>query len=104
MTEEVERPRRSAEHFVRKLAGHHAAAFREFGDVLQRFGDGGIGVGGVVKVAGDLYFREVSRLASEMVGAVSDGWDWGLPKAGVEAKAGADIAHDRRKPQTRRAG
>ena len=103
MTEETEKPARSAEHFVRKLAGHHAAAFREFGDALEQFGGGEIGAGAVVRVAGDLYFREISRLASEAIAAVSVGWDWGLAKAGAEAKPRGERAHDKPKAHARRA-
>jgi hypothetical protein len=94
MTQEAEKPSRKAEHFARKLAAHNAAAFREFGDALEQFGDGAIDASKVVRIAGDLYFREVARMASEMIGAFSEAWDWGLTRSIGEARAAGASAHD----------
>ncbi len=97
MTQEPEKLSRKAEHFARKLASHNAAAFREFGDALEQFGGGAIDASKVVKIAGDLYFREVARMASEMIGAFSEAWDWGLTRSTGEAGVagvGAPAAHE----------
>jgi hypothetical protein len=105
MTLEAENPSRKAEHFLRRLAAHHAAAFREFGEALEQFGHGEIGAGGVLKVAGDLYFRETGRFASALIGAVSEAWDSGFARTGREGRpAGAgDPANERTKAPTRHA-
>jgi hypothetical protein len=107
MNQEAETPSRRAEHFMRKLAAHHAAAFREFGDALEEFDRGEISAGGVIKVAGDLYFRETARMASELIGAVSGAWDLGLTRAGVETEpagtSGHHAGHEKRTPRVHHA-
>jgi hypothetical protein len=85
MTMEAEKPSRRAEHWARKLATSHAEAFHEFGHALEQFGGGEIGAGHVIRVAADLYYREIAKITSETIGAVSEMWDWGLARAGAEA-------------------
>jgi hypothetical protein len=41
--------------------------------------------GGVVGVAGDLYFKEVGRVASIITGAATQMLGWGLGRAPAEA-------------------
>jgi hypothetical protein len=93
MNQEAEKPSQRAEHFVRKLATSHAKAFHDFGHSLEQFGAGKIGPGGVIKVAADLYFREVAKIASELIGAVSEAWDWGLARVEAEADAAGVGGH-----------
>ena len=102
MTQEAGKPPRAAEHFVRRLAVSHAQAFRDFGAALEQFGRGEIHAGGVVRTAGDLYYRQLGHVASELIGAVTDMWDWGLDRAGADGKKARKSAAPAPAPKTSR--
>lgn len=53
-------------HFIRDFASHQGEAYRKYGEVLARYGDGKLGAVEVVKTAADVYFTEVGRFASSI--------------------------------------
>ena len=68
----------AAERLMRTLASGKGAAWKEFAKALDQYGQGGIDAGGVARIAGDLYFKEVGRVASIFAGAATDMLGWGL--------------------------
>ena len=70
---------------LRELASHQGAAYRQYGEALQKYGAGEIDAGKLVKAAGDLYFAEVGRVSSSLFSASSEVVNWALGKVGVEA-------------------
>ncbi len=85
MKQNTENPAAAAERLVRTLAQGKGAAWKEFAKTLEQFGHGEIDAGGVVKVAGDLYFKEVGRVASIFAGAATEMLGWGSGRARAEA-------------------
>jgi hypothetical protein len=85
MKRDAENPAATAERLMRTLARGMGAAWKEFAKALEEFGQGGMDAGGVVGVAGDLYFKEVGRVASIITGAATQMLGWGLGRAPAEA-------------------
>ena len=72
MGQEAENSAAAAERLMRTLASGKGAAWKEFAKALDQYGEGRIDAGGVVRIAGDLYFKEVGRVASIFAGAAAE--------------------------------
>jgi hypothetical protein len=97
MGQVTDNPAAAADRLMRTLAIGKGAAWKEFARALDQYGRGGIDAGGVVKIAGDLYFKEVGRVASIFAGAATEMLGWGLGRARKEAaRPPADPGANRR--------
>ena len=85
MGQEAENSAAAAERLMRTLASGKGAAWKEFAKALDQYGEGRIDAGGVVRIAGDLYFKEVGRVASIFAGAATEMLGWGSGKGSGEA-------------------
>jgi hypothetical protein len=85
VAQETENPAAAAERLMRTLASGKGAAWKEFANALDRYGQGGLDAGGVVRIAGDLYFKEVGRVASLFAGAATDMLGWRMGRGRREA-------------------
>jgi hypothetical protein len=81
---------------MRTLASGKGAAWKEFAKTLEQFGHGEIDAGGVAKVAGELYFKEVGRVASIFAGAATQMLGWGLGARAEADRPAADEGGRRR--------
>ncbi len=80
MKQEAENPATPVERVMRTLASGKGAAWKEFAEALDQYGQGGLDAGGVARIAGDLYFKEVGRVASIFAGAATQMLGWGAGK------------------------
>jgi hypothetical protein len=72
MTTPTESARKSSGEVLREIATHQGAAYRAYGEALERFGHGSLNTSGLLKEAGDLYFREAGRVASGLFSAATE--------------------------------
>ena len=70
--------------FLRELVGQQGAAYRAYGEVLQRFGDSEMDLSELVKASGDIYYKETGRLASNLLRASAGICSWVLSVAGAK--------------------
>jgi hypothetical protein len=90
--EKMHEPSQTAGHALRKLAADQGAAYRAYGQALERFGSGEINAGELFRFVGDLYFKEAGRAASGLFNAIAEGVSRGLSSAGVQV---LDLAENR---------
>jgi len=69
---------------LRELANHQGAAYRRYGEALQKFGAGETSASDLFKVAGDLYFQEAGRISAGLFAASSEVFTWALGRAGID--------------------
>jgi hypothetical protein len=72
MTTPAESARKNSGEVLREIAAHQGAAYRAYGEALERFGEGTLNTSGLLKEAGDLYFKEAGRVASGLFCAVTE--------------------------------
>jgi hypothetical protein len=75
---------------LREIASHQGAAYRQYGEALEKFGTGEMNAGELLKTAGDLYFREVGRIGAGLFEASTEAISRALGGTGLapdEAKA-----------------
>jgi hypothetical protein len=99
MPEALDKVTEKGQRLVREFAAHQGEAYRAYGEALERFGNGELGVVDVVKTASDVYFNEVGRFASGLAEAGATISELLLNAAGARVlKPGAKTAA----PQTKR--
>ena len=69
---------------LRELASYQGAAYRRYGEALEKFGAGELAASELFKTAGDLYFREAERVAASAFRVGVDVFSFALGKAGVK--------------------
>ena len=69
---------------LREIAGQQGAAYRAYGETLQRYADSQIDLTGLLKSSGDLYIKEAARTAWSLVHASASMYSWILSLAGTK--------------------
>ena len=69
---------------LREIAGQQGAAYRAYGEALQRFADSHIGLTDLLKSSGDIYVKEAGRTAWSLVHAGAGLSAWMLSLAGAK--------------------
>jgi len=70
---------------LREIAGQQGAAYRAYGEALQRFADSRIGLTDLLKSSADIYVKEAGRTAWSLVHASAGMSAWMLSLAGARA-------------------
>lgn len=83
MSNPAETARRKSSEVFREIAAHQGAAYRAYGEALERFGNGSLSSSDLFKEAGDLYYREAGRVASGLFSAYTDVYALALESVGA---------------------
>jgi hypothetical protein len=84
MAQEAESALGRSGQVLRELASHQGAAYRRYGEALEKFGAGELAATELFKTAGDLYLKEAERVAASAFQAGVDVFSFALGKAGVK--------------------
>jgi hypothetical protein len=69
---------------LRELATQQGLAYRSYGEALQRFGEDQIDWKELFKASGDIYFKEVAKVAWSLIRANTNVYAWMLSAAGAK--------------------
>jgi hypothetical protein len=92
MSNSTETARRKGSDVLREMAVHQAAAYRAYGEALERFGNGSLNSSDLFKEAGDLYYREAGRVASGLFSAYTEVYVQVLDSVGAKVLSAKDEA------------
>lgn len=101
MTTPAGSARKSSDEVLREIAAHQGAAYRAYGDALERFGQGTLNTSGLLKEAGDLYFKEAGRVASGLFSAATEVYSSALGAIGARVLPDKDPEHPKARSKTK---
>jgi hypothetical protein len=90
MADPTETVRSKGSEVLREIAAHQGAAYRAYGEALERFSTGSLNPSDLLKEAGDLYYREAGRVASGLFSAYTEVYAQVLDTVGARILSAKD--------------